>query len=123
MTPIDCEDCEREDVIPMRTPDPCRIEEAKAASLASHTKQPTKVTLLCLLTVFVIFVLPQVIPSPLNHIAGVAGAAASFIVFFSFYHQSLRTRHGSLTPAFCLLAFIWLSAAVVTLLSLNGKIE
>ena len=107
----------------MKTTDAQKIEEAKAAFSATHTKQQTKAALLCLLTVLVVFVVPQFVPSPFNTIAGVVGAAASFTAFFSFYPLSLRTRSGSLTPAFCLLAFMWLSAAVVTLLSLTGKIE
>ncbi len=107
----------------MKTTDAQRIEEAKAAFLASHTKQQTKAALLCLLTVFIVLVLPQFVPSPFSGIAMAVGAAGSFTAYFSLYHQSLRTRNGSLTLAYCLLAFMWLCAVIVTLLSLTGRIQ
>ena len=107
----------------MKTTDAQKIEEAKAAFLAAHTKRQTKAAFLCLLTLFVVFVLPELVPSPFSGIVMVGGAATSFTAYFLLYPQSLRTRNGSWTLAYCLLAFLWLCAVVVTLLSLTGRIE
>ncbi len=48
------------------------------------------------------------------------GAAIWFTVFLGFYRDNLRSRSGSLTPAFCLTAFLWLCAAVVVVLWFLG---
>lgn len=107
----------------MKTADAQRIEDARAAFLTSHTKQQTKAAILSLLTVFIVLVLPQFVPSPFTVIAMTVGGAGSFTVYYSLYHQSLRTRNGSMTLAYCLLAFMWLCAVIMTLLSLTGRIE
>jgi hypothetical protein len=107
----------------MKTTDAQKIDEAKAAFLAAHTKQQTKAAFLCLLTLFVVIVLPELVPSPFSVIVMVGGSATLFTAFFLLYPQSLRTRNGSWTPAYCLLAFQWLCAVAVTLLSLTGRIE
>ena len=107
----------------MKPTDAQRIEESKAAFLAAHTKRQTKAAFLCLLTIFVIFVLPRFLPPPFNVIAMAVGGAMSFSAYFFQYRQSLRTRKGSLAVAYCLLTFVWLCAVVVTFMSLTGKIE
>ena len=107
----------------MKTTNAQKIEEAKVAFLVAHTKQQTKAALSCLLVVFVVLVLPRFVPPPFGGIVMAIGAAASFTACFSLYQQSLRTRNGSQVLAYCLLAFMWLSAVILTLLSLTGKIE
>lgn len=107
----------------MKTTDARNIEEAKAAFSAAHTKQQTKAAFLCLLTFIVVLVLPRFVPSPFSGIVMVVGAAVSFTAYFLLYQWSLRTRTGSLALAYCLLAFMWLCAFVVALLSLTGRVE
>jgi drug/metabolite transporter (DMT)-like permease len=107
----------------MKTADAQKIEEAKVAFLAAQTKRQTKAALLCLLTVFAVFVLPRFFSSPISGIVLVVGGAVSFTSYFLIYQQSLRTRTGSLTLAYCLLAYMWLCAAIVALLSFTARIE
>jgi len=107
----------------MKTTDSQKIEEAQAVFLAAHTQPQTNAALLCLLTVFVVLVLPRFVPSPFSGIVMVVGAAASFTACFSLYQQSLRSKNGSQVLAYSLLAFMWLCAVVVTSLSLTGRIE
>jgi len=51
---------------------------------------------------------------------GFAGAAL-FTISFCLHPHHFRSRRGSLTPAFCLIAFVWLCAAVPILLPLFGR--
>lgn len=44
-------------------------------------------------------------------------AAAGFTILFGLQPLRFRNRRGSLTPAFCLTAFLWLCAGVPILLS------
>jgi hypothetical protein len=104
----------------MNTTEVQRIEEAKASFLAAQTEQQVRAAYLGMLALFVIFVLPRFVPAPFDQIIMVAGAAASFSAYFCLFPQTLRSRRGSLAPAFCLLAFVWLCAAVTILLSLLG---
>lgn len=67
-----------------------------------------------------IFIFPQYFPSPFDGIAMAIGAAISFTIFFFLNPESLRSRRGSLIPAICLVAAMWLFAAVVTVISLIG---
>jgi hypothetical protein len=53
---------------------------------------------------------------------GVAGAAL-FTISFCLRPDYFRSRRRSLTPAFCLLAFVWVGVAVLIVLSLLGRIE
>jgi hypothetical protein len=105
----------------MKTTEAQKIEEAKAAFLAAQTKRQTEAAFLCMLTLFVIFVLPRFVPAPFGQIIMAVGGAALFSAYFYLFPQTLRSRSGSLTPAFCLLAFVWLCAAVTTLVSLIGR--
>ena len=102
---------------PMNANEAQKIEETKAAFLAAQTKQQTKAAFLCLFTLFVIFVLPRLVRAPIGQIIMGVGGAASFSAYFCLFSQTLRSRSGSMAPAFCLLAFIWLCAAVPILLS------
>ena len=106
---------------PMKTNEAQKNEETKAAFLAAQTKQQTKAAFLCLLALFVVFVVPRFVPAPFGLIVMLVGGAASFSASCYLFPQSLRSRSGSLTPAFCLLAFVWLCAAVTILLSLVGR--
>jgi hypothetical protein len=51
------------------------------------------------------------------------GGAVLFSIFFWVFPDSLRSRSGSLTPAFCLTAFLWLGAAVVGVMCYLGAVE
>lgn len=60
---------------------------------------------------------------PCSGMVAEVSAAILFTVYFCFYPDSLRSRSGSLMPAFCLTAFVWLCAAVTIVLSFVGAIE
>ena len=107
----------------MNTNDAQRIEETKAAFIAAQTKQHTQAAFLCLFTLFSIFVLPHFVSARFGMVVMAVGVAVSFSTFFYLFHDKLRSRSGSLVPAFCLLAFILLCSAIPILLSFFGAIE
>ena len=102
----------------MKTNDVQRIEEGKAAFLAAQTKQQTRSAMLCLFVLSVTFVLPRFVPAPFGQVVMGVGAAVGFSAFFAMFSESLRSRSGSLRPAFCLLVFVWLCAAIGALFAL-----
>lgn len=51
------------------------------------------------------------------------GCAFLLSAVFAMNPERLRSRGGSMLPAYGLLAFMWLNAAVISALSLLGKIE
>jgi hypothetical protein len=53
---------------------------------------------------------------------GFAGAAIFTVSFWS-HPDSFLSRRGSLRPALCLAAFVWVCAAILFLLSLFGLVE
>ena len=86
-----------------------------------RAQQETKLGILLLVcNVVLLFILPQYFPSPFDSIAMGIGAAISFTIFFFLKPESLRSRRGSLIPAICLVAAMWLFAAVTTVISLIG---
>jgi uncharacterized membrane protein len=87
----------------MKTNDPQLTEQAKTAILA-----------LSVLAFTVIIIS--------SHRAAVIGfsAAALLTISFCLHPHYFRSRRGSLTPAFCLLAFVWFCATIPTLLSFFG---
>ena len=104
----------------MKAPDAQSIEVAKAACLQRvRTRQQTKAGIL-LCNVVLLFILPQLFPSPFDCIAMGIGGAISFTIFFFLKPESLRSRRGSLIPAICLVVAMWLFAAVTTVISLIG---
>ena len=52
-----------------------------------------------------------------------AGGAILFTVYFWLFPDSLRSRSGSLMPAYCLAAFVWLCAIVVGVMCFLGAVE
>ena len=48
------------------------------------------------------------------------GGAALFSVCLGFFPDTMRSRNGSMKPAIGLLAFVWLCAAVVVVMSVLG---
>ena len=106
----------------MEASDAQSIEVAKAALLQRlRAQQEAKLgTVLLLCNVVLLFILPQHVPSPFDGIAMGIGAAISFTMFFVLKPESLRSRRGSLIPAICLVAAMWLFAAATTVISLIG---
>jgi len=51
------------------------------------------------------------------------GAAIVFTAILSSRPDNFRSRSGSLVPAFCLTAFVWLCAAVTLVLTFVGAVE
>lgn len=66
----------------------------------------------------VCFILPRY-----NGIAVMMGCAAILSAYVVVMPQSFRTSSGSLMTAFCLVAAMWLTAAVITVLTLTGQIH
>jgi len=97
-----------------------RALEAERAWQRENNKQQNNVALLLIPTIVVMFILPQYFQSPFDSIAMGIGTAISFTIFFFLEPESLRSRHGTLIPAICLVAAIWLFAAVTTAISLIG---
>jgi hypothetical protein len=97
------------------------IDETKAAFLAKRAKDQTRAALLCLLTGFLVYVMPRLVPAPFGPIMMAFGGAASFSVFFLMFPQTLRSRSGSLKPALCFLAFVWLCAAISILFQFTNR--
>ncbi|MBT5608311.1 MAG: hypothetical protein HN742_29775 [Lentisphaerae bacterium] len=95
-------------------------EAGKAIRLQrSRARQESRgaiVVLVCCMGLVLGF--PQYFPSPFDNIVMGVGAAASFTLFFFLNRESLRSRRGSLIPAICLVAAMWLFAAVTTVISL-----
>ena len=69
-------------------------------------------------TVAIVFIIPEYLTPPYDVMWMSFGSAALFSVFFYLYRESLRSRSGSLVPARCLVAALWMSAAVTAVVSL-----
>jgi len=67
-----------------------------------------------ILTMSVLVFLIIILSAPGAGVIGISGAALLTIAFGLHSHH-FRSRRGSLTPAYCLLAFVWLCAAVTIL--------
>ena len=106
----------------MKASDAQSMEVAEAALLQRlRAQQEANFGILLLVcNVVLLFILPEYSPSPFDGIAMGIGAAISFTIFFFLKTESLRSRRGSLIPAICLVAAMWLLAAVTTVISLIG---
>jgi len=82
-------------------------------------KESEKAIIISLLTIFFCC---YVIPSSIQPLK-IVGGPILFTVTFSLYPDLFRSRSGSLVPAFCLTAFVWLCAAVVGIMSFLGAVE
>ena len=69
-------------------------------------------------TVAIVFIIPEYLTPPYDGMWMGFGSAASFSVFFYLYPESLRSRGGSLVPALCLSAALWLLVTVAAVVSL-----
>ena len=105
----------------MKASDAQSIEVTNAARLQRfRAQQESKLGILLVCNVILLFILPEYFPSPFDSIAMGIGAAISFTIFFFLKSESLRSRRGSLIPAICLVAAMWIFAAVTTVISLIG---
>lgn len=102
----------------MQTPKPTKTQ---AEFLRDWNNLHQKDLILLALTIVVIFILPSYLPSPLDTITVLVGAASSLTLNFSLNPQYFRSRHGSLKPATYLIVAMWMLAVVVSLLLLFGK--
>lgn len=75
---------------------------------------------LAIVAVATLFILPQYLTPPYGGMSMGFGSAAILTVLLYLNPESLRSRGGSLVPACCLVAALWLSAVVTTVLSLIG---
>jgi hypothetical protein len=78
-----------------------------------------KQSLFAVLTVISLCLIVPFATLPIRSIGG----AVWFSVFLGLFPDALRSRSGSLTPALCLAAFVWLCAAVVVVMPLMGAAE
>ena len=101
----------------MKTPEERDIEmvralEAGRAWQRENNKQQDKVALLLIPTIVVMFILPEFIPSPFDVMVMGFGSAISLTILVLLKPASFRSRSGSLITAICLVAAMWLFAAV-----------
>ena len=78
-----------------------------------------KQSLFAVLTVIYLCLIVPFATLPIRSVCG----AVLFSVFLGFFPDALRSRSGSLAPALCLAALVWLCAAVVVVMSLLGATE
>lgn len=76
----------------------------------------------CVLSVCMLLLLCYVVPFG-SGLAKALGGAALFTAAFWSCPERFLSRRGSLAAAYGLIAFVWLSAAVVVVLSLSGAVE
>ena len=67
-----------------------------------------------------LFILPEYLTPPYDVMFMSFGSATLLAVFLYLNPKPFRSRGGSLVPAFCLVAALWLLAVVSTVLSLIG---
>ncbi len=72
------------------------------------------------LSVVILFILPEYLAAPYDGISMGLGAAALFTVFLYLYPDPFRSRRGSLASALCLATALWLLAVVSTVISFVG---
>jgi len=73
-------------------------------------------SMICVLCIF--FVLPQY-----GGMAVMVGCASVLSVYVAVLPESFRSRSGSMMTAICLVAAMWVAAAVITALTLMGEIQ
>lgn len=71
-----------------------------------------------LAVLFLIFILP-----PYGSAAVTVGGAALLSAYVATMPESFRSRSGSMAPATCLVAALWVAAAIVTALTLMGELR
>jgi len=94
--------------------------ETAAVFLREQEKEQYKGAISVALTIVVIFILPEFVPSPFDVIVMGFGSAILLTALVLSKPASFRSRSGSLIPAICLGAAMWLFAAVTTVISLIG---
>ena len=88
----------------------------------SETKTAKKVvthpycSMVCILSLF--FILPHY-----GSVAVMVGCASILSAYVAVLPESFRSRSGSMVAATCLVAAMWLAAAVITALTLIGEIR
>ena len=107
----------------MNEPSTHESDTAMAAGQQQQTlnRQQTQTGLVLLaVTGTTLLILPRYLTSPYDVMSMGFGAAAILTTLLYLYPELLRSRGGSLVPAFCLVVALWLSAVVTTALSLIG---
>ena len=88
--------------------------------MKTNETQITEPAKTAILTMSVLVFSIIILSSPGAEVIGFSGAALLTIAFGLHSHH-FRSRRGSLTPAFCLLAFVWLCAAVTIFFPYLGR--
>jgi hypothetical protein len=71
----------------------------------------------------ILFVLPRFVPPQYGSMALMVGCSSVLSAHVAVLPDSFRDRRGSLVTATCLVAAMWVTAAVVTALTLVGEIQ
>lgn len=101
----------------MTTPEAANMQKASAI-LRALNKQHKKTAALMAIPLLAGFACAQFAPPVLGSIAIALAPAAALTIGLALIPTDFRTRTGSLTPAICLVAALWLCAAVGTAFSL-----
>jgi hypothetical protein len=106
----------------MITPEITNLQKAIAIQKAWN-RQHNKAALLMAIPLLAGFFCARFAPPVLGNIGMAFGPAIGLTIGLVMLSRDWRSRSGSLTPAICLVAALWLSAVVVTVLSLIGRLH
>ncbi len=73
-------------------------------------------SMMCFLSLF--FILPRY-----GSVAMIVGCASILSAYVAVLPESFRSRSGSMMTGYCLVAAMWVAAAVITVLTLMGEIQ
>ncbi len=97
------------------------LRAAIAAHQRQHAARQTRIGLILMtVAVLVLFILPRQVPTPYGALVGSLGGALLMTIYLGLLPETLRSRTGSMTPAYCLVGALWLGAATVSMLTLFG---
>ncbi len=103
----------------MKTIEVQKLEEANNF-LRAWTKQHNKAAFFMAMPMIAGFLAARIFPSGLGLIAMSVGPAIALSIGVRLIPNDFRSRSGSLTPAICLVAAMWISALVSIVFSLLG---
>ena len=105
----------------MNMPEVLSQEEADAV-VKARSEQHYTAALLVGVVLVAGYLIAQVAPPVSEYIAMTVGPAIGLTLMVSLLPTSFRSRSGSMTPAICLIAAMWIMAVVVSGLALAGEL-
>jgi hypothetical protein len=103
----------------MKTIEAQNLEEA-SEFLREWTRKHHKAALFMAVPLILGFLAARIVPSALESIPMAVGSAIGLSMGVCLLPNDFRSRSGSLMPAICLVAAIWIAALVTTVFSLLG---